>query len=188
MYIPCPALLAARTDRVVKDVRKIGLIYATDRTLKGNNVSSEMHKYILSIYPELMKSYRCGLVCHYIDEIDQARKEFPTAEIYYSYDSKDYAEIYNNFDLVVGGRVHGIGMSASLGIPGIMIKHDSRSSTTDGFLAESITVGTDTQEVLRLVEELSSRVEEQSTRLTEHKKCVMAQYIELFKTNASDLF
>lgn len=188
IYIPCPALLAAGTNRIVKDVRKIGLIYATDKTLKGNNVSTEMHKYILSLYPELMKRYRCSLVCHYVDEIDQARKEFPDVEIYYSYDSKDYSEIYNNFDLVVGGRVHGIGMSASLGIPGIMIKHDSRSSTTDGFLAESITVGTAPSEVQNLVEVLISRVEEQSNRLIEHKKSVMAQYIELFKANASSLF
>ena len=188
IYIPCPALLAAGTNRIVKDVREIGLIYATDKTLKGNNVSTEMHKYILSLYPELMKRYHCSLVCHYIDELDQARKEFPDVEIYYSYDSKDYSEIYNNFDLVVGGRVHGIGMSASLGIPGIMIKHDSRSSTTDGFLAESVAVGTEIQEVIRLIDKQSLRIEEYSAKLIEHKNNVMTQYIDLFKAKASDLF
>ena len=187
-YLPCPALLAARTNRVVKEVKKIGLIYATNKALKGNNVSAAMHEYILNLYPEVMRRYCCGLVCHYIDEIDQARKEFPDAEIYYSYDSKDYAEIYNNFDLVVGGRVHGIGMSASLGIPGVMIKHDSRSSTTDGFLAESVTVGDDNREVLDLIEKLSMQIEDESSRLVEHKKRVIDQYIELFKVNASDLF
>mgnify|MGYP002311925951 CR=1 FL=1 len=30
-------------------------------------------------------------------------------QIFYSYDSKEYADIYDHFDLVVGGRVHGIG-------------------------------------------------------------------------------
>ena len=77
--------------------------------------------------------------------------KFPDIDINYSYDSKDYIDIYNKFDLVIGGRVHGIGMSASLGIPGIMIKHDSRSSTTDGFLATSINIGTSVNDIVEII-------------------------------------
>ena len=180
-YIPCPALLSAPSNRKVTEVKKIGLIYATNETLKGNNVSKEMHDYIVKLYKEIMNKYNVGLVCHYVDEIDKARAEFPEADIYYSYDSKDYINIYNNFDLVLGGRVHGIGMAASLGIPGIMIKHDKRSSTTDGFLAETLPVGTGTNEVFEMIQKVVINVEDYSRRLIKHKEEVMKQYIELIR-------
>lgn len=175
-YMTCPAFLAAPTNRLVKKVEKIGLIYATDHTVKGNNVSQAMHDYILRLYPEIMKRYSVGLVCHYIDEIEQAKKEFPDADVFYSYDSKDYADIYNHFDLVVGGRVHGIGISGSLGIPGIMIQHDSRSSTTDGFLAEKVSCGTPADEVLDKIEQQIAGIEAQSQKLIDHKQSVMEAY------------
>ena len=188
VYVPCPALLSAPTNRQVTSVKKVGLIYATHETLKGNSVSKAMHDYIVTLYTKLAKQYHVGLVCHYIDEIDKARQEFPGIDLYYSYDSKDYAEIYNEFDLVIGGRVHGIGMSASLGIPGIMIKHDDRSSTTDGFLAESISMNTEVQKVVELVEKYQSNIETYSKRLVAHKQAVMDQYIQLFQEKAGDLF
>lgn len=187
-YIPCPALLSANSNRVVNKIEKIALIYATDKTLKGNNVSKQMHEYLLKLYPEIAKRYNCGLICHYIDEIDQAKKDFPGMDIFYSYDAKDYEEIYNHFDLVVGGRVHGIGMSASLGIPGIMIKHDNRSNTTDGFLAESVPIGTNPLNVIELMDKYCVDIEAYSERLIKHKETVMNQYIQLFQETTSDLF
>lgn len=109
-------------------------------------------------------------------------------DIFYSYDAKDYEEIYNHFDLVVGGRVHGIGMSASLGIPGIMIKHDNRSNTTDGFLAESVPIGTNPLNVIELMDKYCVDIEAYSERLIKHKETVMNQYIQLFQETTSDLF
>lgn len=180
-YMPCPAFLAAKTNRQVTDVKKIGLIYATNYTLCGNNVSAEMHAYIVRLYSYLSKKYNVGLVCHYIDEIEQARKELPGIDIYYSYDSKDYADIYNEFDIVIGGRVHGIGMSASLGIPGIMIKHDSRSNTTDGFLADSIQINTMFEEVENVIQRNLNNISNRSLELIKHKESVMIQYVEMLK-------
>jgi hypothetical protein len=183
LYVPCPALFAANSNRIVKQVKRIGLIYATDHTVRGNKVSPDMHNYLIKLYPEILKRYNASLVCHYIDELDQARKEFPEADIYYSYDSKEYADIYNSFDLVIGGRVHGIGMSASLGLPGIMIQHDSRSSTTDGFLASSIKIDTPVDEVVDLIEEVRAgmKVESLSLQLAEHKKNIMNQYVTMLR-------
>ena len=99
MYMPCPALFAAPSNKIVKEVKKIGLIYATHETLKGNNVSKSMHDYIIDLYKELNKIYDVELVCHYIDEIDKAKDEFPDIDINYSYDSKDYIDIYNKPEL-----------------------------------------------------------------------------------------
>lgn len=186
MYMPCPALFAAPSNKIVKEVKKIGLIYATHETLKGNNVSKSMHDYIIDLYKELNKIYDVELVCHYIDEIDKAKDEFPDIDINYSYDSKDYIDIYNKFDLVIGGRVHGIGMSASLGIPGIMIKHDSRSSTTDGFLATSINIGTSVNDIVEIIEAKSKNIENESKKLNEHKKETMSKYLEILKERLHD--
>lgn len=180
-YMPCPALFASPINKIVKNVKKIGLIYATNETLKGNNVSKEMHDYIVKLYKKLATIYDVELVCHYIDEIDKAKKELPDIDINYSYDAKDYIDIYNKFDLVIGGRVHGIGMSASLGIPGIMIKHDSRSSTTDGFLASSISFGTDINDVIDLIDIKIKKIEDESKKLIEHKEKTMNKYFDKFK-------
>lgn len=177
-YMPCPALFAAPSNRIVKQVKKIGLIYATNETLKGNNVSKEMHDYIVNLYKELAKTYNVELVCHYIDEIDKAKEELPEIDINYSYDSKDYIDIYNKFDLVLGGRVHGIGMAASLGIPGIMIKHDSRSSTTDGFLAHSINIGDDYSKVINVIKDVQNNIQLYSETLQKHKEVTMKKYVE----------
>ena len=94
--------------------------------------------------------------------------------------------IYNKFDLVIGGRVHGIGMSASLGIPGIMIKHDSRSSTTDGFLATSINIGTSVNDIVEIIEAKSKNIENESKKLNEHKKETMSKYLEILKERLHD--
>ena len=181
-YIPCPAFLSADRNRLVKNISKIGLIYATDKTVKGNNVSRQMHEYILQLYPEIMKKYETGIICHYIDELEQARAEFPDADIYYSYDAKEYADIYDKFDFVVGGRVHGIGMSASLGIPGLMIKHDIRSDTTDGFLADFVYSSTPIAETMEKLKKNLDQVERKSRHLLQHKKEVMEQYASLLKS------
>lgn len=182
IYVPCPALLAAPKNRIVRNVGKIGLIFTTEKTLKGQRVSKEMSNYSKILYHALIKKYRVGLVCHYIDEIDEARKEFPDVDIYYSYDSKDYIDIYNAFDLVIGGRVHGIGLSASLGIPGIIIKHDTRGSTAEGFLAETIEVGHDILDVEHKVEEMVQNITVYSEKLLIHKQVVMDKYVELIRS------
>lgn len=79
-------------------------------------------------------------------------------------------------------------MSASLGIPGIMIKHDSRSNTTDGFLAESVPIGTNPLNVIELMDKYCVDIEAYSERLIKHKETVMNQYIQLFQETTSDLF
>lgn len=186
MYMPCPALLSATGQKIVSDVNRIGLIYATDNTVLGHKVSPELHEYIIKLYREIAKVYHVGVVCHYIDEIEQARKELPDIDLFYSFDSRDYENIYKNFDIVLGGRVHGIGISASLSIPGIMIKHDKRSSTTDGFLAKSISIGTSYQDVLQTLEKICSNIQDYSQKLRDHKRDTLVQYGNLLN-NLEDI-
>lgn len=176
-YLPCPALLSAPSCKIINNVNYIGLIYATSDTLQGNKVSPEMHSYIVGLYKWLMTKYPVAIVCHYIDEADKAREDFPEAEIYYSFDSREYISIYENFDLVIGGRVHGIGIAASLGIPGIMIKHNIRSDTTDGFFADSVTVGESYLLVAELIDHImKDEIRTKNQILIEHKSKVQKEY------------
>lgn len=188
-YLPCPAFLAAQEQRVVSRVKRIGLIYATNQTVKGNCVSAELHDFILRLYPKIAKKYSVGLVCHYVDEIEQARREFPEIDLHYSYDSLDYRKIYNEFDLVIGGRVHGIGLAASLGIPGIMLMHDERSSTARGFKAECISYQQSSiEEVLQCILVCCQQIAERSQGLVFHKEKTKKQYMNLIEQACKTVF
>lgn len=127
--ITCPSICSSRFHKSVKEVRKIALIYSSSRVSANNNVLIETEKYLKRLYGILMEKYNVAFVCHYIEELDYVVEDFPGQEYYYSFDSHDYFEIYKQFDFVIGCRVHGIGICASMGIPGVIINHSIRCET-----------------------------------------------------------
>ena len=144
LYLPCPALISAGEvlEKEVHTVRKIGLIYMTTTGVRSNHIDHCMKDFLTSLYREILQRFKgCfefEFVCHYVDELARFSRDFPGETCRYSYDAEDYAQIYRRFDCVIGPRVHGIGMAASMGIPGIHIAHDVRGSACEGFLAETI--------------------------------------------------
>lgn len=159
-FLPCPSICSAAAEqmRSVEEVTHIGLVYACDidRSEVNNCVSPETYQYLLGVFRHIQHKYpgiKYSLICHYIDELPFAHSDFPDIEVLYSFDAKDYYDIYNRFDLVIGARVHGIGCAASMGIPGICIAHDFRGETVKGFLADVLSVG----EPLKAVDETLSR-------------------------------
>jgi len=184
-YIPCPALLSAKKEREVKEVKKVGIMYATNKAVKNNNVSAETYEYIMSLYREFLVRYKdkyeIEFVAHYIDELPEFKKDFPNEIINYSYDSKDYIDIYGKFDLIIGTRVHGVGISASQGIPGIMLAHDFRADTVKGFKGELVKIGEDENVFFDTIDKLILEIENKSKDLITHKKEVKDIYLKLFK-------
>lgn len=185
--IPCPALLSCRdTPAPRTSVRRLGLIFGSDRTVRHNNISTETYQYLEVLYQTLMhrygKSWEIELVAHYIDELPHVAEAFPGVPVRYSYDARDYAEIYARYDLVVGHRVHGIGVAASQGIPGISISHDARGDTTRGFGAQIITAKTPVEDVCALVEDIAKHVNINSEKLIKHKETVSNRYQSLLRT------
>jgi polysaccharide pyruvyl transferase WcaK-like protein len=181
-YLPCPAILSASQHKVCKDVQKIGLIYGTNDSVSSNNVSMRTFNYLKSLYQALQERFQYiefEFIAHYIDELETFSKDFPTCKVRYSYDAKDYIDIYGRYDLVVGHRIHGVGMSASQGIPGFCISHDSRGTTAKGFLADVIEEGTDISEVIQKIEHKIDHVTYESQRLKEHRENVLTQYQNL---------
>jgi len=180
-YLPCPAFFSSNEKKEIKKVKKVGLVFATYKAVVNNKVSKDTYNYILNLYEKLINKFECEIVCHYIDELPEAVKIFKDMKIHYSYDAKDYLDIYKKFDLVIGPRVHGIGISASMGIPGILIAHDLRGNTGKGFLAEIVKVGDDISGVLNKVENIVESIEEHNKNIISHKKKSKLMYLELLK-------
>lgn len=182
-FIPCPALFSSIKSKEVKEVKKIALTYACFDTVRANNINLKAYNYMKDLYNLIIENYGDNIeiefVAHYIEELPKFYNDFKNHKIRYSYDSKDYLDIYNDYDLVIGTRVHGIGISASLGVPGIMIAHDGRSETVKGFLAEIINVNDKLEKALELIEKTIINVNEKSKSLIKHKMKVE----ELYKEN-----
>ena len=187
-YLPCPALCSAPKDKIrsVDNVKNIALVYACDgnRSEVNNCVSSETYNYMQELYREIRSEfaeYNISIVCHYIDELPYAHSDFPELNILYSFDSKDYYDIYNQFDLVIGARVHGVGCAASMGIPGVCISHDFRGQTARGFLAEVIDTKTSLKQAIEIVRRCISQIDQKSLKLKEHIAATKNTYVKLLK-------
>ncbi|WP_366515620.1 hypothetical protein [Solimonas marina] len=89
--------------------------------------------------------------------------------------------MYSRYDLVVGHRVHGIGIAASQGIPGICVVHDLRGETARGFGAQLLQAGTPIDEALRLFDAVGTRHAALSGDIVEHKRQVEAIYTSLLQ-------
>ena len=187
-YLPCPALLSVeeKNEKQIDEVNKIALIFGTSNATRFNNVSESTYQYLMDLYTNIIKvygdKYEIEMVCHYIDELPEVHKLFPGMKVHYSYDSKDYIDIFGQFDLVIGHRVHGIGISASQGIPGILISHDMRGSTGKGFLAEIVSVNEPLQQVVQLVDKCIHSIDERNKTLLRHKSETKAKYLGHLKS------
>lgn len=183
--LPCPALLSvpAGKEKDIREVKKIGLIFGTDKAVINNRITKGTCRYLFSLYRELIKAFenKCEIeiVCHYIDELSDAHRTFNDLKINYSYDSRDYPEIYKQFDIVVGHRVHGIGLAASLGIPGILIAHDMRGVAGNGFLADIIDSGFKIEEVSAALMEKIRNIESYNRQLITYKHETLQKFIGL---------
>ncbi|MDR1913431.1 MAG: polysaccharide pyruvyl transferase family protein [Clostridiales bacterium] len=187
-YLPCPSICSSPAEkiRMIEAATHIGLIYSCDnvRSEINNCVTAETYNYLLALYRELIHRYSVftfSLICHYIDEMPFAYSDFPGTEILYSFDGKDYHDIYNRFDIVIGARVHGIGCAASMGIPGVCVMHDFRGETVKGFLAETINTGQSLESALETFGRSISTVSAKNKRLIEHIDKTRERYVALIQ-------
>jgi hypothetical protein len=179
-YLPCPALFSSPFEKKINEVKKIGLIFGTDKAVINNRINSQTYDYTLDIYKKLINDYDCEIVCHYIDEVPEACNLFDV-DVHYSYDSKNYLDIYKKFDLVIGPRVHGIGMSASMGIPGILIAHDMRADTGKGFMAKIISDDEPYLNIHDIIEGIAKNIKSCNKELISHKNLIRQKYIRILK-------
>ena len=185
--MPCPALFCSTKQKTISYCKTIGLVFALDinQTVRSQNISTETFSYMLDLYNNLLhryeNKYNFKIICHYIDELPVACRQFANKDVLYSYSAEDYVDIYSQCDLVISPRVHGCGISASLGIPSICIAHDERQATTQGFLAEQITKDTAEEEVYSLLEQMINEINMRNLKIKKHKETMFKTYVELVK-------
>jgi len=192
--LPCPALFSAPPEkmRTVTEVRRLVLIYhATVReTVIWNGFSEEAYLFMRKLYTDLIAAYRdrmeISFVCHYADELPLALRDFPGFPVTYSYDARDYYDLYGGAGFVVGPRVHGIGVSASMGIPGVALTHNARGSTCAGFLAPQIPMQGDTKVALQVIRKSMDLAPQRSLQLHAHREESARAYQEIITRALAD--
>lgn len=179
-HMPCPALFSVKSfDHTLKK-GKIAIVFGVSNASKGNHVSNMAMQKMITAYKYFsVKDFQVDIVCHYIDELEMAYKLFPEAHIHYSYDARDYEDIYQEFEYVITSRVHAVGICASLSIPGTLIAHDGRANTVKGFLGDIVEDSeNDDTFINRLVERIKN-ASSLSKDLRAHKLVVYEKYQEL---------
>lgn len=181
ILMPCPALYCSDKEKIIEKISKIGLVFSTFNSVINNRIDRGTYEFMISLYKKLIKQYDFIVICHYIDEISEAINLFGKEHVFYSYDSKDYIDFYEKVDFVIGPRVHGIGLSASLGIPGVLIGHDLRAEAVKGFLGKIINKEMKIEDVINLIKSIEEDIKEYNLRIIEHKKTTKDTYIKLLK-------
>ncbi|WP_374674241.1 polysaccharide pyruvyl transferase family protein [Ideonella sp.] len=183
-HVTCPALLCCDEDAEAprRAVRRVGLIYGTDRASAHNRVAPATARYLQALYEQLLARHggqiEFELVAHYIDELPLAQQDWAgRLPVRYHYDAIAYRGLYGRYDAVVGHRIHGVGMSASQGIPGVCVAHDKRGETARGFLAEMVTPEAGVDAALQAFDRVVAEVAERGQRLMVHKREVEATYV-----------
>lgn len=196
IYLPCPALLSAPTEveKNITDVKNIALVFGAnfEHSVRCNCIDDKTYLYHIELYKKILKQYsqyKFSIICHYIDELDIAYKLFDKydVDILYSYDAKDYINIYRNFDFVISPRVHGCGLASSLGIPNINISHDDRGTTCRGFLSEIIDNETQELQFYQTFEKMISEISKLNIQIIQHKNNVFNEYVNLIKKSMNKL-
>ncbi len=179
--LPCPALFAAPAASIRREKAKVALCMQGHIPKYQQRIDERTYQYTLKLFKALSQRYDCSLICHYIEEVHQLHDEFRgVIPIRYSYDARDYIDIYDGFDACVTTRVHGAGLCASLGIPSLVISHSARSETVLGFLAELVDPNKETTtDALEKFEALP--LEEKSRALVQHKISVKKEYLLLLR-------
>lgn len=177
--LPCTALFASRTQRLRTAPGILGLVFQ-NCTQRFNSVNPATYGYLLMQYQRIMAEHPCVLICHTCADFIAARRAFPDAEIRYSALAEDYEAIFDACDIVVGPRVHGSGLAASLGIPNVLLQHSARGLTGWGFLSVIARPGDD---LLALVDGIE--VKSESERLLEWKRSWLERTVELVRERTS---
>lgn len=181
-HFPCPALFSVKTFEHVVKKGKIAIVFGVSNASKGNHVSDRaMNKMILAYEHFSKQNYQVEIVCHYIDEISYAKMLFPNAQIHYSYDARDYENIYKEYEYIITSRVHAIGICASLSIPGTLIAHDGRASTVQGFLAHIIQDTEDNTTFTNTIQHQLKNSDKLSYELKIHKVNIYEKYQKIIR-------
>ncbi len=172
-HLPCPAMFASKEFTVRESFKNLGICFQGPGYCSAPNET--MYEEIREVYEKLLFKHRTTLICHSIADAMWAKKHFPMTPMFYSSWAEDYLEVYRQFDMIVGTRIHGAGLASSMCIPSITIFHCDRCLAVKPF-----------QSLLLMPNELLDAVEsvdvaEISRNLSTHYFNMHSEYIELLE-------
>ncbi len=180
ILLPCPTLFSCTRAKERKQKKKLALSMQGTKKDNGNRIEEHVWEFCLKLFPLLAEQYDCQLVCHYINDLDELRPVFgEMMDIRYSYEPRDYIEIYNEFDLTVTTRLCGAGLCASLGIPSIIIENSQHCEGASGFLSEMINPKESVDKAFKQVKQFN--VAKVSKLLMQHKTRSKRAYTSVLK-------
>jgi hypothetical protein len=123
---------------------------------------------------ELAEKHNLPAICHsYDDFVSASHRGLKTI---YSSHFEDFFDIYKEFDLIVGFRVHAGGFASTLGIPSITVPHDDRANTVRHF-GSVVCPYPDLEDTFDQIDD--NWIREQSEKIIELKKEKYNQFVEL---------
>lgn len=170
--LPCPALFAARREHLRKRKQRVGLVLQRDHVVNQSIPSPELAR-VLELYERLRPAWDVEVICHYVDEYLWALERFE--RVCYSYDAKDYLEIFASCDVVVSTRLHGAVAALSTGAPSVLINRSPRCRGAAAEIPELLVASP--EEAVRLIEDLD--VTRASEAALSGKQRAREQYLNL---------
>jgi hypothetical protein len=171
----CPAIFAADFNSLRQSKSKIGITFHAGlyHTSPNAELFNRLHTAWKAIYAKMDVKFLCHT---YVDFCD-CNTLFPDADIFYSSLAEDYIKEYDSVDVVVGTRIHGMGLAASLGIPGVFVPmpSDDRASAVKGFNS----IFAEPEDVLETINQMD--VQKISEGLIELKRAAWGRYVERVK-------
>lgn len=126
--LPCPGIFSATKPVLRKSsaVVKVGVVFQVHQT-PYQDIEPELLAEVSELIDTLSKKYQVELVCHYKDEYLHALRnpEWEKLPVRYSWEARDYPNIYHRYDAVVSTRVHGAVVAASCGVPALMVRYNN---------------------------------------------------------------
>lgn len=178
-YLPCPALLSSPFEREAVDgITKVGLGFNTTKTHRYHRMSEQKFDLQSRLFDMLNKRFDCSVVCHYTDELEEAARIYGAEKVKFVFDAVDYPDLYSQFDFVISSRVHGCGVSSSVGVPNAAITHDARGDTVNGFLSEQVT---SEAALAAVVEKDAAALVDWQNRIKSHKAETLEKYAEALR-------
>jgi exopolysaccharide biosynthesis predicted pyruvyltransferase EpsI len=88
---------------------------------KITEATGGMKNLQIDAFNELKNDFNVSILCNFIDDVDEAQRIFPDANIHYSADAHEYFDLFELFDIVIGPRVHGCLGGLACGIPAVIL-------------------------------------------------------------------
>lgn len=178
--LPCPALFATMETKKKIGKRNIGFGWQTGSTAMHGigNLADRTMRVFRQIRDEQV--YDTNMICHYIDEYIACIEEWPN--LWYSFQARDYATIYKEFDLIITTRLHGAVLANSLGIPVLLVvanKNNKNRVTSGSAMFTGITV-VEPEEIQQAIE--TTNPEQLHHQITSFKNKIQDTYIDLIRT------